>query len=110
MAASRRIVLCRYHLWSRGIDDFGLLSAVDKRRCLEPKWKASFEMAQAKAEVAGDNRPRLGFIAPIPRANTRDFTRHGPHNPPDEIRTIFKYILAFLIIILKYSLILLTIT
>jgi hypothetical protein len=64
MAASRRIVLCRYHLWRRGIDDFGLLSAVDRRRCLEPKWKASFEMAQAKAEVAGDNRPmlaRLGY-------------------------------------------------
>jgi hypothetical protein len=64
VAASRRIVLCRYHLWRRGIDDFGLLSAVDRRRCLEPKWKASFEMAQAKAEVAGDNRPmlaRLGY-------------------------------------------------
>jgi hypothetical protein len=64
VAASRRIILCRYHLWRRGIDDFGLLSAVDRRRCLEPKWKASFEMAQAKAEVAGDNRPmqaRLGY-------------------------------------------------
>ena len=60
MAASRRIVLCRYHLWRRGIDDFGLLSAVDRRRCLEPKWKASFEMAQAKAEVAG-MLARLGY-------------------------------------------------
>jgi hypothetical protein len=64
VAASHRIVLCRYHLWRRGIDDFGLLSAVDRRRGLGPKWKVSFEMAQAKAEVAGDNRPvlaRLGY-------------------------------------------------
>ena len=42
--------------------------------------------------------------------NTRDFTRHGPHNPLDEIRTILKYILAYLIIILMFSLMLLHFT